>query len=62
MKGITLLSIGLALLLVGVIVPKLLSSDATYSSWISLLRVPGVICFIIGLMRISREKRSGNDV
>jgi hypothetical protein len=56
MKGITLLIIGLVLILASVLAPRLLSSDSS-DLVVILTRVPGVICSLIGLMRISRARR-----
>jgi hypothetical protein len=32
--------------------------DPVYADVIRLLRVPGIICFIIGVLRIRRERKS----
>ena len=56
MKGITLLLIGLVLIAASVAAPKLISSESR-DLVVVLTRVPGVICVLIGLIRVSRESR-----
>jgi len=60
MKGITLISISLVLILISFIVPgRLLPADSSLSMVVALsCRVPGVICFIFGVMRLRREKQA----
>jgi hypothetical protein len=57
MKGITLLIIGLILILASVVVPKLLGPDSS-SLVVVLTRPAGVICFLIGLIRLNKERKS----
>lgn len=57
MKGITLLVIGLVLIAASIFAPKYVSADSR--SMVALLtRVPGIICFLIGLLRLNRERHS----
>ena len=59
MKGITLLWLSLVLVALSILVPgRLVAADSYPGLLIGLLRVPGVICLIIGLIRLRREKQS----
>jgi hypothetical protein len=60
MKGSVLLVISLVLILVSVLVSgHVLPPKSTLSLSIALFsRVVGVICFLIGVLRIRREKQS----
>jgi hypothetical protein len=59
MKGQILLLIALGFFLASVLLPRMLSmQDPVYADVIRLLRVPGIICFIIGVLRIRRERKS----
>ena len=57
MKGITLLIISIALIFASIVLPKLLPPDLG-SLVVVISRPLGVICFLIGLVRISKEKKS----
>jgi hypothetical protein len=58
MKAITLLLSGLVLFLAAIFVPRGLDPTNTAIVWIRLLRVPAIICIIIGFIRLVREKKS----
>jgi hypothetical protein len=60
MKGITLISLSLVLILISFIVPgRLLPADSSLSMVVILsCRVPGVICFIFGVLRLRKEKQA----
>ena len=60
MKGSVVLVISLVLILVSVVVPgHVLPADSSPAQAIKAIsRVTGVIFFIIGLLRVRREKRS----
>jgi hypothetical protein len=59
MKGQTLLVLALIFILSSVLLPQMLNmQDPIYADVIRFLRVPAVICFIIGVLRIRREKGS----
>jgi hypothetical protein len=59
MKGQTFLLLGLIFILASVLIPRVLNmQDPIYADLMRLLRVPGIICFIIGVLRIRREKKS----
>ena len=56
MKGTTLAIIGLILILMSIVIPKMLGPDSP-SIIVALTRPAGVICALIGLIRISRKKK-----
>jgi hypothetical protein len=60
MKGITLISISLVLILISFFAPgRLLPADSSLSMVVALsCRVPCVICFILGVLRLRREKKA----
>jgi hypothetical protein len=58
MKGITFLVIGLILIVASLVAPKLLSPDLGQSIVVVLTRPAGVICFLIGLIRVFKERKS----
>ena len=58
MKGITLLIVGLVFLAVGILLPRVLVPGSPAAVYIALLRIPGIICFLIALLRLSRESRA----
>ena len=58
MKGLTLLLIALVLFALALGVPRVLPPSSPAAVSIALLRVPAVICAILGLIRFSRESRA----
>lgn len=59
MKGTTLLLVALICILASVVIPRVLPmQNPVYDDLFRLLRVPGIICFLIGLLRMRREKKS----
>ena len=58
MKGITLLIVGLVLLAAGILLPRAFVPGSSAAVYVALLRIPGVICFLIALVRLSRESRA----
>jgi hypothetical protein len=59
MKGKTLLRIALIFILASVVIPRVLPmQNPVYDDVFRLLRVPGIICFLMGLLRMRKEKKS----
>jgi len=57
MKGFTIVLVGLDLLLVNMILSGALKPGSDLVGWVGLLRVPAIICLIIGFIRLARENR-----
>lgn len=57
MKGFTIVLVGFDLLLVNMILSGALKPGSDLVGWVGLLRVPAIICLIIGFIRLARENR-----